>query len=517
MKKYILLLLAFISVQFSYAQYTVTTGTNQYTLMETAMSANIPYSPTAYCDQDGLRSSNSKLIIVNNHNTLVYPDAMSIADYNDWFSAYITGLPTATFNRIPYMSSPSMQRPDWPAAIAALPITPSYQLTMTISKSGQNLKVFLRGKALAALTGDYRFNVLILEDSVEYDQLSNGSQVGPCPYLTGASMLMDFKHRDVMRAALGGSWGMVKVSNPAIGKEDTMTFNYTIPASYDAQKMKVVGVVQKYGASFADRPIVNAISAKVSCINNLGTVTGPTSVCAGKTITVSNAVTGGTWASLRGKFSITASGAITANTAGMDSIIYSLPNTCSSKPDTLYSAITIDPKAVATQPSNGTATVGGSKQFAVTSSSTTATYKWQTSTGANFQDVVDAGQYSGATTATLNVSGITMANNNQSFRCIVTGGNCTDTSSGALLYVFPAGVQSVSKNNISISPNPASNVITINADEKIGHVEIFNMVGQKVFSQQYNSDNVSLDISGFAKGVYIIKVNDSYMQKLGKE
>ena len=53
-----------------------------------------------------------------------------------------------------------------------------------------------------------------------------------------------------------------------------------------------------------------------------------------------------------------------------------------------------------------------------------------------FQNLSDAGQYSGSTTNTLSVSNVTIANNNQQFRCIVTDGTCEDTTDVAVLTVI---------------------------------------------------------------------------------
>lgn len=57
------------------------------------------------------------------------------------------------------------------------------------------------------------------------------------------------------------------------------------------------------------------------------------------------------------------------------------------------------------------------------------------------------GQYSGTTTNTLNVSNVTLINNNQPFRCVVHSGSCYDTSIVAVLTVA-----SPCSNNTSISP-----------------------------------------------------------------
>jgi hypothetical protein len=87
-------------------------------------------------------------------------------------------------------------------------------------------------------------------------------------------------------------------------------------------------------------------------------------------------------------------------------------------------------------------------QFSVASSATSPTYKWQGNVGMGFVNLSDAGQYSGTTTNTLTVSNLTVANNdNQQFRCIVTDGNCEDTTDIAVLTVIDdLGIENITNN-----------------------------------------------------------------------
>jgi hypothetical protein len=95
------------------------------------------------------------------------------------------------------------------------------------------------------------------------------------------------------------------------------------------------------------------------------------------------------------------------------------------------------------QPADTTIDVGHSAQFSV-SSIYQVSYQWQTdSAGTGYKNIINGGQYAGATTNTLLVSSATSSNNNQIFRCIVSSlGSCSDTSAKAVLYVTrPAGVE----------------------------------------------------------------------------
>jgi microcystin-dependent protein len=89
---------------------------------------------------------------------------------------------------------------------------------------------------------------------------------------------------------------------------------------------------------------------------------------------------------------------------------------------------------------NYVSTINGSSLFTLISNDSTATHHWQTNSGFGFQDLYNAGQYSGVTSSTLTVSNTSLQNNNQLFRCIVTTPNCgSDTSDIVTLTVSSSG------------------------------------------------------------------------------
>ena len=71
------------------------------------------------------------------------------------------------------------------------------------------------------------------------------------------------------------------------------------------------------------------------------------------------------------------------------------------------------------------------------------------------------------------------------------------------------------ENNISISPNPASNTININTKLKITDLTIINSNGQIVKTIQNN--NKTIDISDLETGIYILKINNAFTTKFIKE
>lgn len=61
--------------------------------------------------------------------------------------------------------------------------------------------------------------------------------------------------------------------------------------------------------------------------------------------------------------------------------------------------------------------------------------------------------------------------------------------------------------NFSIFPNPANNKINLSALNNIKKVAIYNLQGQLILNEAFNSKEISLDISNLTTSIYFIKVN----------
>lgn len=61
--------------------------------------------------------------------------------------------------------------------------------------------------------------------------------------------------------------------------------------------------------------------------------------------------------------------------------------------------------------------------------------------------------------------------------------------------------------NTTIYPNPANNVLNINASCNINRVEVYNMMGQLVSTFDANDMNVQINTTHFANGVYTLKID----------
>ena len=65
-----------------------------------------------------------------------------------------------------------------------------------------------------------------------------------------------------------------------------------------------------------------------------------------------------------------------------------------------------------------------------------------------------------------------------------------------------------SDNNITVFPNPTTGVFTINSKEQISTIEIFSIVGERIYNHPNVTNNVSkeIDLTSFSKGSYLVKI-----------
>lgn len=94
-------------------------------------------------------------------------------------------------------------------------------------------------------------------------------------------------------------------------------------------------------------------------------------------------------------------------------------------------------------PASVTACVGGTTTLTITTNGNTPTYQWEESTdgGANWLPITDGGIYSGATTASLSLTGVTTGLQNYQYHCIASypcGGSSTSNTSTITVNDVPA-------------------------------------------------------------------------------
>lgn len=83
-----------------------------------------------------------------------------------------------------------------------------------------------------------------------------------------------------------------------------------------------------------------------------------------------------------------------------------------------------------------------------------------------------------------------------------------DNAGGFAISAYDASLSNGSFDNTNFTyyPNPVKNVLNLSYNQEISSVEVFNMVGQKVSSNNLNATLGQVDMSQLPNGVYLVKV-----------
>jgi hypothetical protein len=166
--------------------------------------------------------------------------------------------------------------------------------------------------------------------------------------------------------------------------------------------------------------------------------------------------------------------------------------------------------AITSQPANYSSSIGNTAQFVVGSSNTGSTFQWQQNSGNGFIDLTNTLPYSGVTSATLVINNLILAQNNYSFRCIVTYSNCITASNSAVLKVLDlTGIEKLNdESHFTIFPNPSKDLIRINSRAlNADFYSITDQTGREIINGKLDhSGTTIIDIGSFAAGLYIIQV-----------
>lgn len=168
------------------------------------------------------------------------------------------------------------------------------------------------------------------------------------------------------------------------------------------------------------------------------------------------------------------------------------------------------------QPQDATVQENKSVQFTVQVQASCLNYQWQVNTISGYVNVLNSSIYSGATTNTLKISKATPSDSGKMFRCIISNDNCIDTTSEAMLIVTPLSITNLPQNNFSIHPNPVTKILTIESNNPITKIELINSLGQLVHIEYTNSYKVEVDIEKIISGIYLVRLNNIYSEKIMK-
>lgn len=161
--------------------------------------------------------------------------------------------------------------------------------------------------------------------------------------------------------------------------------------------------------------------------------------------------------------------------------------------------------AINSQPANQYVVPASSATFAVSTNDPSCTYQWQTNAGFGFQNLSNAGQFTGVTSNTLTVSTVSQANNNQLFRCLVSAGTCKDTTAEAKIVLSGVGVSENALMRVSVSPTPTRGLVDLGLTLE-GTYSLIGIDGRTV---QSGSLRQILDFSNQPAGIYSLRLETS--------
>ncbi len=145
--------------------------------------------------------------------------------------------------------------------------------------------------------------------------------VHPLPFvapITGVTTVCEAATTALADAISGGTWVS---SNTAVASIDGSGVVYGISAGSATISYTVVSA---FSCSTTETTTIT-----VNPLPNAGTITGPTSVCEGATITLSDAAGSGSWStSATGNANVGGSGNVNGITAGADTVYYTVTNSC---------------------------------------------------------------------------------------------------------------------------------------------------------------------------------------------
>lgn len=170
-------------------------------------------------------------------------------------------------------------------------------------------------------------------------------------------------------------------------------------------------------------------------------------------------------------------------------------------------------------PQDQTHEQGETATFTVTTAGIGISYQWQVGYNDTFANINEGGIYKGVKTNKLTVYGVSRAQDEFQFRCIIKGsGSCAtepDTSNFGILYVTPpASVNSISANEYAmLYPNPATGndiMMKTTAGMDISEYRVTDNLGRIVAHGYCNPAGIThINIAALAQGVYTVHTMDS--------
>ena len=268
LRKLLSVLLLFSSVTL-YAQ-------TKKVLLEEYTGAHCSQCPLGTYYVDSMLGLHPNLVAVALH-AYSNPDAMIFAEIDTLYDTYSQGAPLGAVDRVCSGSSSTqtalfvstwntnIQQRLAVAAVLTISITPSW------NSSTRNITAQVSVNIHSNMSsGDYRLGMYVVEDSVTgtgpgYDQHNIYDADPNSPFFGLGDPIVGFVHRHVARALLPSSWGLQGLLPPApqTGQNFNHTFNYTLPASYNENRVELVAFVYRFTSNHTGDEVLNVSEEKL--------------------------------------------------------------------------------------------------------------------------------------------------------------------------------------------------------------------------------------------------------------
>ena len=243
------------------------------------------------------------------------------------------------------------------------------------------------------------------------------------------------------------------------------------------------------------------------------TITGPVAVCTGKHIALSGSPAGGSW-NVTNDLATIGSGVVTGDTAGIDTVFYTISNYCgifsTTYPVTVIGFTIPTVEITSTPPTILAGQLETLVAHVTGGGGITYGYQWEKN------NVIIPG-------ATDSVYSSNSFLNNDSVTCFINNGPCNfETFTWTYILYHNDGIKNISAGNaLVLSPDPNSGEFnlqgTVVSDNKEALIQVTDLLGREVYraSDLINNSRIDSHIAlptSYADGTYFLRISTSNTQ-----
>ena len=253
-------------------------------LLEKFTTANCGSCPNGSLMILDLQEQYPGLIWVSHHKPTTWMDYPLQNEQSNmiWEDLNVFGHPRAMVDRTILNNRLDQSASQWAALVAQQSEEPHYadvlikDVTYTDANRTFSFGLEVNFEVLPS-PGTFHLTAIIVEDSIvgpPQNNYNNGT-VGHPLYGLGHP-IPNYIHNNVARAILDGPWGTANVlpDAPVLGETYEQNYDYTVPAEYDVNQIKVVAVLSYYNENnHLDKQVLNANQLRLSEVVDVSTST----------------------------------------------------------------------------------------------------------------------------------------------------------------------------------------------------------------------------------------------------